>query len=69
MKIIIKLDNPKFCDGCPLLEGNMYNCSCRLNNSLMDSFNYDLSYEYQPKHHGKWGKYTRPKDCIKDNGK
>jgi len=73
MKIEIKLDNYKWCDGCIALVEEYYNCECRYRRGFMESMHEDKCYEYSPRYRRftKYGRghYMRPKDCIKDNGK
>lgn len=58
MKIEIKLEDYKYCNGCPFLKTNneyfyvycsKYNCELKLESKLIN--------------------YIRPKNCIKYNGK
>ena len=63
MKIEIKLENPKYCDGCPCLREDYYNCSCRLSD-------YPLKFRrVKSKYTGLYGHYIRPQICISENGK
>jgi len=56
MKIEVKLDNPKYCDGCPmLLEAD---CACK----------YYPYTDILPENHKKYGNNIRPEICITENG-
>jgi len=56
MKIEGKLDNPKYCDGCPmLLEAD---CACK----------YYPYTDILPENHKKYGNNIRPEICITENG-
>ena len=66
MKIEIKLDNPKYCNGCP--------CFVREETSIMPLKKlcnlYGLHFTYihiKPKYTGHY-QFIRPKKCIKENG-
>ena len=71
MKLEIKLENYKYCDKCPCLIAEYYNCECKYQRTFMDSLHENKSYAYNPKHiknRGYFRQYRRPMTCIKDNG-
>ena len=58
MRIDIKLDDPRYCDGCPCLnEDYEEGESCNLG--------YDI--DYQKTESGKWHN-IRPQKCIDEHG-
>jgi len=55
MKIEVKLDSPKYCDGCPMLAEEYQSC--------------DYYGELVPReNHMEYGKSIRPEVCITENG-
>ena len=56
MNIKIKLDNPKYCNGCPCLS--LYKCSYNDDWKVKSVF---IIYEKRWEH-------PRPQKCIKENG-
>lgn len=67
MKIEIKLDDYKFCDGCPCVKeesfyGDIVDCHLNFDNSMVLHKNTTGKEE-------DIGKTLRPEQCIKENGK
>lgn len=56
MKIEIKLDDPKYCDGCPWLNFDFVMCD------LTYDFKELCRYEYET------AKILRPQSCIDKHG-
>ena len=63
MKLIIKLENPKYCNGCPMLYGgitdNLTGCWYE---------DYKLKVKMRRGKIRNTFKVIRPKQCIKENG-
>ena len=53
MKLTIKLKNPKYCDGCRLLDTII---CCKIG--------YEMKINSDKNNYA----YTRPQQCIKENG-
>ena len=63
MHIDIKLDDPRYCDGCPCLHKDTEEpTTCSLN--YPDEYEY---LDYEKIKSGKFG-YLRPQKCIDEHG-
>ena len=71
MKLVVKLKNSKYCDGCPELFGGINEdfTHCWYNEK------YKLKVKWYRMYKGKWKnkkrnifKVIRPQECIKENG-
>jgi len=58
MKIVIKLDDPKYCDGCILLDDGIVGGNC----PLFKEYNFYDKFDQKTK------KLLRPQECIDKHG-
>lgn len=56
MKIEVKLDNPKYCRGCPMLDEEYRNCR------------YYPWEDIRPVDYYKYGHVFRSEICVAENG-